>query len=109
MYEILVGNLRLLRINLLKLLKWNCLKWKSGFSGDVYFEPVCTLKVLDALIYLKNNNNFFSNIRIYMENMLPEFCDLNKDEEIRIELVNESDTEGQEKNLNRLDNFSQVA
>ena len=36
-------------------------------------------------------------------------CDLDENEEIRIELANESDSERQNENLNRLDNFRQVA
>ena len=44
-----------------------------------------------------------------MENLPPELCDLDEDEKIRTELANESDTEGQEEKLNRLDNFRQVA
>ena len=44
-----------------------------------------------------------------MENFPSELCDLDEDEEIRIELENESDIEGQEKNLNRLENFWQAA
>ena len=41
--------------------------------------------------------------------MAPELCDLDEDEEIRTELANESDIEGQEEKLNRLDNFRQRA
>ena len=37
-------------------------KNKSVFSGHVYFEPVCTQMVLEAIIYLKNNNKVYSNI-----------------------------------------------
>ena len=74
-------------------------------NGYVYLKPFCTPEVLDALIYLKNNNKFYSNIRINMENLPPELCDLDKDEKIRIELANESDVQGQEENLNRIDNF----
>ena len=44
-----------------------------------------------------------------MENLPPELYNLDKDEEIRIELANESDIEGQEENFNRLDNFRRVA
>ena len=44
-----------------------------------------------------------------MENLPPELCDLDKDEKIRIELANESDVQGQEENLNRIDNFPQIA
>ena len=40
-----------------------------------------------------------------MENLPPELCDLDEDEKIRIELANESDVQGQEENLNRIDNF----
>ena len=40
-----------------------------------------------------------------MENLPPELCDLDEDEKIRIELANESDVQGQEQNLNRIDNF----
>ena len=40
-----------------------------------------------------------------MENLHPQLCDLDKDEEMRIELANESDIERQEENLRRLDNF----
>ena len=36
-------------------------------------------------------------------------CDLGKDEEIRTEAANESDIEGLEENVNRLQNFRQVA
>ena len=39
--------------------------------------------------------------------MRPELCDFDEDEEIRIELANESDIEGKEENLNRIDNFQQ--
>ena len=49
---------------------------------------------LDALIHLKRNNKFYSNIRKNMEYFAPELCGLDEDEEIRIELANESDTEG---------------
>ena len=51
---------------------------KIAFNGHVYFEPVCTQKVLDALVYLKSNNNFYSNIRINMEHLPPELCDLDE-------------------------------
>ena len=44
-----------------------------------------------------------------MENLPPQLCDLDEDEEIRIEFGNISDIEGQEENLNRLDNLWQVA
>ena len=44
-----------------------------------------------------------------MENLPSELCDLDEDEEIRIELAKESDIEEQGKNLNRPDNFRQVA
>ena len=44
-----------------------------------------------------------------MENLPPELCNLKEDEEIMIELENESDIEGQEENLNNLDCFRQVA
>ena len=44
-----------------------------------------------------------------MESSPPVLCDLDEGEEIRIELANESGTERQEENLNRLDNFRQVA
>ena len=50
--------------------------------------------ILDALIHLKSNNKFYSSIRKNMENLAPELCGLDEDEEIRIELANESDTEG---------------
>ena len=40
-----------------------------------------------------------------MKNLPPELCDLDEDEEIRIELANELDIEGHEENLNRLDNI----
>ena len=75
------------------------LKKKLAFNGHVYFQPVCTQKVLDALIYLKNNNKFYSNIQINMENLPPALCDLDEDEEIRIELANESNSEGEEESL----------
>ena len=48
---------------------------KIAFSGHSYFGPVSTQKVLDAFLYLKNNNKFYSNIRINMENLPPELCD----------------------------------
>ena len=44
-----------------------------------------------------------------MKSLPPELCDLDQDKEIKIELANESDIEGQEENLNRLDNFPQMA
>ena len=44
-----------------------------------------------------------------MENLPPDLCDFYEDEETRTELANESNIEGQEENLNRLDNFRQVA
>ena len=44
-----------------------------------------------------------------MENLPPELCNLKEDEEIIIELENESDIEEQEENLNNLDCFRQVA
>ena len=55
------------------------------------------------------NNKFYSDIQINTENLPPGLCDLDEDHEISIELVNESDIEGQEGSLNRLDNFRQVA
>ena len=44
-----------------------------------------------------------------MESFPPELWDPDEDEDIRAELANESYIEGQEENLNRLDNFRQVA
>ena len=40
-----------------------------------------------------------------MKNLPPGLSDLDEDEEIKIELVHETDIEGQEENLNRLENF----
>lgn len=44
-----------------------------------------------------------------MENFPPELWEPDEDEDIRAELANESYIEEQEENLNRLDNFRQVA
>ena len=61
----------------------------------MFFYPICTRKVLDALFYLKNNSTFYSNIQTKMENSPPELRDRGEDEEIRIKLANESDVERQ--------------
>ena len=62
-----------------------------------------------TIIICKNNNKFYSSIWINIENLPQILCDLGKDEKNRTEAANESDIEGLEENVNRLENFRQVA
>ena len=55
------------------------LKLKLSFRGRVYFEAVSPEVVQLALVYLKQNNPFYHDIRIEIDNISNELLDLTED------------------------------
>ena len=62
------------------------LKRKLSFRGHVYFEPVCPESLYQALLYLKENNPFYRDISINMNNIPNELTDLSELDDNLLEL-----------------------
>ena len=77
------------------------LKRKLGFRGDVYLEAVSPEAVQLALVYLKQNNPFYHDIRIDIDNISDELLDLTEDTDQEIPICIESNEEGE----NPLDSY----
>lgn len=61
------------------------LKKKLEFHGHVYFQPVSSEKLVNALLYFKIHNNFYEDVEIDITDLPPELLDLNDNDEINIE------------------------
>ena len=60
------------------------LKRKLVYKGHVYFEPVRPQLISELLQYLKNNNQFYSNVAIDLNQVSNELLQFNNDTDISI-------------------------
>ena len=77
------------------------LKRKLSFRGHVYLEAASPESVQLALVHLKQNNPFYHDIRIDIDNISDELLDLTEDINKEIPICIESNEEGQ----NPLDSY----
>ena len=82
-------------------LKFVKLKRKLTFRGGVYLEVVLSEAVQLALLYLKQNNRFYHDIRIDIDNISDDLLDLTEDSDQEIPIWVHSNKKGK----NPLDSY----